>query len=48
MMVSSRLRELGVKPESVSHCADSEAGLAAELKKRQRMRISLLPPAVSL
>ena len=33
MMVSSRLRELGVKPESVSHCADSEAGLAAELKK---------------
>ena len=33
MMVSSRLRELGVMPESVSHCADSEAGLAAELKK---------------
>lgn len=33
MMVSSRLCELGVKPESVSHCADSEEGLAEKLKK---------------
>ena len=33
MMVSARLCELGVHPKSVSHCADSEEGMAEELKK---------------
>lgn len=33
MMVSARLCELGVPPKSVSHCADSEEGMAEELKK---------------
>lgn len=33
MMVSARLCELGVPPKQVSHCADSEEGLARELKK---------------
>ena len=33
MMVSARLCELGVHLKSVSHCADSEEGMAEELKK---------------
>lgn len=33
MMVSARLCELGVPPKSTAHCADSEEGLAKELKK---------------
>lgn len=33
MMVSARLCELGVSPKAVLHCADSEEGLAEELKK---------------
>lgn len=33
MMVSCRLRELGIEPTFVMHVADSEEGLAEELKK---------------
>ena len=33
MMVSSRLRELGIEPEEISHVADNEDVLAEKLKK---------------